>query len=328
MAAIGRLLGNRQNIDYISGAEAAGKLSHSFIISGERGSGKKTFAKYIARALLCTGRRAVSDGACENCAACTRTNAGSHPDLIMVTHEKETVLSVDEIRDQIVNDVSVRPFYGPYRIYIVPDAHLMNDHGQNALLKTIEEPPEYVLIFLLTENEEMLLETIRSRCIKLNMERLSVLLTAEALGGSAAMPAAAFSDGNLGRAKEIFENEDETEFIRSVEELMTGLKTADAVDISEFSSRIEKERAADTLETVKKWFVSVLLKKEGSGKNYFPHRNAQISSMARSMSHESINNILKACDEARERLSANVKSDGVFENLFLAIRRYEQEKTW
>ena len=75
----------------------------------------------------------------------------NHPDIIMVTHEKPGTITIDEIRDQVIHDVDIRPYYSPYKIYIIADADLMTPQAQNALLKTIEEPPEYAVIMLIDE---------------------------------------------------------------------------------------------------------------------------------------------------------------------------------
>ena len=88
----------------------------------------------------------------------------------MVTHEKQNVITIDEIREQIINDVDIKPYCSPYKIYIVANAELMNPQAQNALLKTIEEPPEYAVIMLLTSNIDALLPTIRSRCVRLDLK--------------------------------------------------------------------------------------------------------------------------------------------------------------
>ena len=84
-----------------------------------------------------------------------------------MTHEKPNTISIDDIREQINNDIVIKPYSSKYKIYIVPDADMMSVQAQNALLKTIEEPPAYAVILLLTENAEILLPTIRSRCVTL-----------------------------------------------------------------------------------------------------------------------------------------------------------------
>ncbi|MCF0143171.1 MAG: DNA polymerase III subunit delta, partial [Parasporobacterium sp.] len=168
-----KLLGNQNNLKHLTEAACRGKLSHAYIIAGADGSGKKTFADLIARTLLCNENTDFSRSEpCGHCSACTKTSSGNHPDLIWVTHEKPRLISVGEVREQIVGPMKIIPYYGPKKIFIVPDAHLMNENAQNALLKTIEEPPEYGLIFLLVNNADYLLDTIRSRCLRLDMELL------------------------------------------------------------------------------------------------------------------------------------------------------------
>ena len=171
MAEHFRVSGNQKNIRFFSEAYARGKVSHAYIIEGPEDSDKEGFADSIAAALLCQntkpGDLLISDSSpCGRCPSCIKAASGNHPDLIHVWHEKPTVLSVGEIREQVVADISIKPYYGPYKIYIIRDAQLMNEQGQNALLKSIEEPAEYGIIFLLTDNADGLLPTIRSRCIR------------------------------------------------------------------------------------------------------------------------------------------------------------------
>ena len=90
--------------------------------------------------------------------------------LIHITHEKPNSIGVDDVRDQLVGDVQIRPYNGKYKIYIMPDAEKMTVQAQNAILKTIEEPPEYAVIILLTDNEQGFLDTIRSRCVLIQLK--------------------------------------------------------------------------------------------------------------------------------------------------------------
>lgn len=195
MAEIKGVKGNQQNIDFIARSFEKGMLSHAYIIDGAAASGKEDFAGYIAATLLCDNMNPdrdedpdqVSFGAmfgmqekkpkifapCGHCPSCVKAASGNHPDIIRVRHEKATVLSVAEIREQVVDDIAIKPYYGPYKIYIIDDANLLNENGQNALLKTIEEPAEYGVVFLLTDNADGFLQTIRSRCIRINMDPLS-----------------------------------------------------------------------------------------------------------------------------------------------------------
>ena len=151
--------------DYLINAFKAGKLSHAYLLAGEDAQKRRDLADQAAAYILCnTGE------ACGKCHGCRQVLAGTHPDLIRVTHEKPQTLSVQEVRDQVCATAGIRPFQNGRKIYIIDDAQMMNEHGQNALLKTIEEPPEYIVILLLADNEKKLLETIRSRCVILRLE--------------------------------------------------------------------------------------------------------------------------------------------------------------
>ena len=156
------VVGRKDLVSYIQKAVTQKQISHAYILNGERGSGKKMFAQLFAMTLQCERGGAEP---CNECHSCRQALSGNHPDIIRVVHEKTNTISVEEVRVQINNDIMIRPYNGKYKIYIVPDADMMTVQAQNALLKTIEEPPEYAVIFLLTENAESLLPTILSRCV-------------------------------------------------------------------------------------------------------------------------------------------------------------------
>ena len=324
------VIGNQRSIKYFTEAAREGKLAHAYIINGEKGSGKSTLAEFIAEGLLCEKQGPLSAGPCGCCPACKKSRSGNHPDLIHVGHEKENVLTVGEIRDSLIADIDIKPFYGPYKIYIIEDAQLMNDNAQNALLKSIEEPPEYGIIFLLTENEGSLLETVRSRCIRLDMEMLSAEeimqnISAEGIPKEKLQAAAAFSGGNLGRAKAVLSDENLSALIGTMTDLLPNISNADAALLYSKAAEIEKSEQADAIEIIRKWYRDVLFIKacgKGTGaESYFPAERAAEEKMARKMSYEDINEVLAALDIAQRRLKANVKSDAVFETLFFALRR-------
>ena len=104
------------------------------------------------------------------CRSCIQFESGNHPDVRYVTHEKPASIGVDDVRSQISGDIMIKPYNGRYKVYIVDDAELMTPQAQNALLKTIEEPPSYAVLIFLTSSPESLLATIRSRCVLLRMK--------------------------------------------------------------------------------------------------------------------------------------------------------------
>ena len=172
---INQVIGQEQIKDYIKKAVKKNKVSHAYILCGEKGTGRMALAKFFAASLLCTGGVSADDflGPCGECQSCRQMQSGNQPDVITVVQEKKTGIGIDEIRRQVNNSVAVKPYAGPYKVYIIPDADRMTEQAQNALLKTIEEAPEYVVLILIAENASGFLPTILSRCVMLNMQPVS-----------------------------------------------------------------------------------------------------------------------------------------------------------
>ena len=202
------IIGHEQNIEHLEKAIAEGMVSHAYIFNGEEGIGKMTVAKAFAKALLCEQKNS-----CGHCQSCIQIDSMNHPDVIYVTHEK-SVITVDDIRDQVNHTIAVKPYSSEYKIYIIDEADKMNVMAQNALLKTIEEPPEYAVIILLADNKDTFLETIRSRCIQLNFGPLKEEQVRDYIrkhygeNNSKEDLAAAYSMGNIGKAIKVMESQE------------------------------------------------------------------------------------------------------------------------
>ena len=149
----------------LSAAFAQGKISHCYLICGPDGSGKHTLARILAAAMECTG---AGEAPCGVCTACRKAFDGQHPDIITVDDTEHKNVSIDVIRDARA-DMFIRPNEGKRKIYILPRAQDMLPAAQNALLKILEEPPEYGVFLLLSTHAEKLLPTIRSRCAELHL---------------------------------------------------------------------------------------------------------------------------------------------------------------
>ena len=169
MAGFHDIIGHDDIIRHLKNAIETGKVSHSYIFTGEPGSGKKLLAGTFAAALQCESGESEP---CMTCDSCKKVIGKNHPDIITVTHEKPGSISIDEVRDQVVRDVDIKPYCSPYKIYIIPDAEMMTVQAQNAILKTIEEPPEYAVFILLAENTAAFLPTVLSRCVLFDIKPL------------------------------------------------------------------------------------------------------------------------------------------------------------
>ena len=163
------ILGHETIKEHFKKAIAVHKVSHAYILAGEAGMGRKSLANAFALTLLCEKGQTEP---CLECHACKQVLSGNHPDLIYVTHEKPASIGVDDIREQINDTIQIRPYSANYKIYIVDEAEKMTVQAQNALLKTIEEPPAYAVILLLTTNPDGFLPTILSRCVQLKLKPL------------------------------------------------------------------------------------------------------------------------------------------------------------
>lgn len=169
MSGFKDVVGHKDIIQYIQNAVEQDKVSHAYILNGAKGSGKKMLAKLFAMTLQCENSQSEP---CGECRSCRQADSGNQPDIITIQHEKPGSISVDDIREQLNGDIMIKPYSNRYKIYIIPEADLLTVQAQNALLKTIEEPPEYAIIFLLTENADSLLPTIRSRCVMLKLRNI------------------------------------------------------------------------------------------------------------------------------------------------------------
>lgn len=126
------VVGHKDIINYIRNAVREDKVSHAYILNGERGAGKKMLANLFAATLLC---EKGGPDPCNECHSCRQAESGNHPDIIKVTHEKPNSISVDDIREQVNNTIMIKPYQGPYKVYIIPQADMMTTQAQNALLK-------------------------------------------------------------------------------------------------------------------------------------------------------------------------------------------------
>lgn len=278
--------------------EMAGRdqVGHAFILEGDSGEGWRKLAEEFAATVQCEHRNF-----CGRCPSCQAYQSGNHPDIIQVTHEKKDSIGVDEIRAQLVDDMAIKPYSSPYKVYLVDEAEKLTVQAQNALLKTLEEPPVYGIILLLTTNTEMLLPTIRSRCINLKVRsggRVSLGLTEE-------------------QRAELFA-------------LVHDLPDYRAAELADEAKKIKewKQDIASLLNFFRYWYRDVLVWKstQGKGPLVFQEEERYYRARSEALSYAQLNRIFDQIQEAESRVRSNVNYELTWELLLLEMKNPKEEK--
>lgn len=326
MLAFQEILGHDTIKQHFQKAIEQHKVSHAYILSGEAGMGRKSLAHAFALTLLC---EKGGSQPCMNCHACKQVLSGNHPDLIHVTHEKPSSIGVDDIREQINDTIMIRPYSSYYKVYIVDEAEKMTVQAQNALLKTIEEPPSYGVIILLTTNEELFLPTILSRCVQLKLKPLkdSVIqkYLTETLGVSEneAQLYTAFARGNLGKAIKLSNSEEFKDMYDKLLQMLRNIKSLDISQLLNYSRELKEEMDIyECLDFMQVWYRDALMFKVTNDPNLliFKDEYSIISEMSRQTGYDGFENILQAIEKARIRMEANVNMELAMELMFLVMK--------
>ncbi|MBE5904403.1 MAG: DNA polymerase III subunit delta' [Pseudobutyrivibrio sp.] len=329
------IIGQEDAKDLLKNAIKTGKHSHAYIFSGEKGSGKMMLAEAFAMMLQCEN---PADDACGECHACKQTASRNNPDVIYISRDYDSKtkkykknISVDQIREKLVNDVDIKPYSSKYKIYIIDEAEKMNPQAQNAMLKTIEEPPEYAVIILLTANHNAFLQTILSRCVLIQMKPVhtdsikNLLQTKYDAVDYQSEMVASFAQGNIGKAIALTTDASFNEAKDMVVSLCKKAGKMDALQVSnevksikEANDQEKKSNEAENekfqgfveqmLDLITLWYRDVLLYKATLNDNIllFKEDLFDIHDQAQSCSYEGLNNIIDAISETRARLNANV----------------------
>ena len=327
MAGFHDILGHEQIIAHLQNAIEEDKVSQAYIFNGPEASGKMMLAEAFAMALQCEGE---GKRPCLECRSCRQAADHNQPDIIYVSHEKPNTIGVDDIRTQINNDIDIKPYSSRYKVYIVDEAQKMNQQAQNALLKTIEEPPAYAIILLLTTNADSFLQTIISRCITLNLKAVKEDKIKEYLMKHYQIPdyqadiCAAFSQGNVGKAIQLASSEEFGELKASVLQLMKRLEDIDLYEMTGAVKQIAEYKLSvnDYFDLMMIWFRDVLYLKATNDVDglIFKDEVYDIKKQAAKRSYQGIETILEALEKAKIRLNANVNFDLVIELLLLTIK--------
>lgn len=322
-----KILGHEAIIEYFKNAVSMDKVSHAYILNGEDKSGKMMLAEAFAMTLQCEKGESTP---CNSCHSCKQSISHNQPDIIYVTHEKPNTLGVEDVRKQINSDIALKPYSSRYKIYIIDEAEKMNVQAQNALLKTIEEPPSYAILILLTNNADSFLPTILSRCVRLDLKAVPDKMIHKFLMEEKQVPSyqadicVAFAQGNVGKAITLASSDNFNEMKNSALQLIKRLNDIDLYEMTQAIKQITEYKLEinDYFDLLMVWYRDVLMYKATADVNRLIFRE-EIYSIKKEASHssyEGIENILKALDKAKIRLKANVNFELLIELLLLTIK--------
>ncbi|SEF99484.1 MULTISPECIES: ATP-binding protein [Lachnospira] len=313
--------------EHLQNAVVMDKVSHAYVFSGNLGAGKKMLAKIFAKTLQC---EEGGKEPCNHCHSCVQAESNNQPDIIWVRHEKPGSIGVDDIRDQLVADIQIKPYSSRYKIYIIDEAEKLTVQAQNALLKTIEEPPAYGIVILLSKNADIFLQTILSRCVVLDLKPLSDSLVENYIkdhiscGDYERKFAAKFARGCIGRAISILESDEFSQLKNQVVSMVKNAKDMTSVEIMDSVKKAGEFKLVidDYLDLLNVWFRDVLIFKSTADTNLiiFSDEISSIRNQAELVSYEGLQDILDSIDKVKVRLQANVNFDLTMELLIMAIK--------
>jgi DNA polymerase III subunit delta' len=271
------IIGQDRALGALRAALERGALHHAYLFAGPEGIGKATAARLLAQAVNCEGPQA--DRPCGSCGPCRKIERGAHPDVFALAEERAMAkagrwepkggrvpskdIVVDQVRDLVDHRLAMKRFEGRRRVVVVDPADAMNVQAQNALLKTLEEPPDDTTIVLVASSPDLLLPTIRSRCARVPFAPLSDVLLADRLVARGRPPeearlAAALAGGSLGRALGL-----DAKALAAREEAVARAARLDPDDASTWISFArdlgeDREAARETCELLGVWLRDVL----------------------------------------------------------------------
>lgn len=291
------IIGNKENKNILSRTVFTNNVSHSYIFSGISGIGKFLFAKEFAKAILCTGENKP----CNNCNSCESIENNNNPDFIIID-EQENSIKTEQIKD-LTSDVLEKPIKGSKKIYIINNSENMTKEAQNALLKTLEEPPEYAIIILVTSNENLLLNTIKSRCIKILFNPLSdsEILEYFKNNNEEIQPNMVSTFG--GSIEKAINLKDKIEIYENIQNVLNNIEQLNELEILKLKDEFlnDKDEIFSILDYMNTCFYKKIMSDLSKSDKY--------------------NKCIQAVEEAKNRLRRNSNYDMTIDNLLFAIER-------
>ena len=285
--------GNQKNKELLKNIIDTNNIAHSYMFVGKESIGKLLFAKEFAKAILCEN----TEKPCNKCKSCIEFETSNNPDFSILEPEG-TSIKIDPIRE-FIKKVYEKPIVSNRKVYIINDSNYMTKEAQNALLKTLEEPPEYVTIVLITSNENMFLPTIKSRCTKIIFNKLTdvelkEILQKEYKYENISQIVLEIADGSVKKALNLKDREDEYLKINKVFE---NLEKLDIIDLITSKEQIFKNK--EDVEEILSYINLIFFNKVKQNIKYIE--------------------CMKTIEDTKDRLSKNSNYDMTIDNFIMTV---------
>lgn len=321
------IIGHEEVKEYFTRAIKNNYISHSYLLDGLEGIGKTLLAQVFAKTLLCEKEGVTSP--CNECTSCIMMESGNNPDYFEV-YSKKASIGVDDVREQIVEPMEIKPYRSKYKVFIIPNAEKMTIQAQNALLKTIEEPPSYGIVILITNNPGKIISTVHSRCARIRVLPLSndmiknYITNHHGLEEWEADLYADFAGGSIGEAKNMIENGEFWSIRQKALDYMLRLEGANLIDLYDIVTDLDKEREIlpQILDLWLIWYRDLLMYKKFQSEDHILFKDFKELLLDRSkeLTYNRINNNFNEIIKAKERLDKNINTILIIENLLLEIK--------
>ncbi len=300
--AFEQLIGNDKIKDILKESVKKGNILHSYLFVGNEGIGKFHFAKEFAKMILCFYKNG-----CNQCKSCKEFDTENHPDFLVVEPEGNTI-KVEQIR-QMISKIIEKPIISDKKVYIVNDSDKMTEEAQNTLLKTLEEPPENIIIILIAEKEEKILSTIKSRCTKITFQpieqdKLKEILKKQYQYENISEHLLTFFNGSIKKALNVKEKK---EVYEQIEKMVLGIKQMNKIGMLNQKNNIDKEEIINILE-----YMNLL----------FWEQSTQVDIKERESAVKSILII----EETKKRIQSNCNFDMTVDNMLMQLWEEWNEK--
>ncbi len=322
-----KIMGHTDVIEYFRKIIKSNNISHSYLLEGSEGIGKELLAKTFAKALLCEENDRIDP--CHKCTSCIMMETGNNPDYFEVFSKKASI-GVDDIREQVVERMDIKPYRSKYKIFIIAEAERMTLQAQNALLKTIEEPPAYGIVILLTKNPAKIISTVHSRCARIRALPLSTKVIQDHMQNNYGLEEweaalyADFSGGSIGKALQMVGDGGFWDLRQKAIDYIVRLDNVDLMELYDMAGEIEKDREnlPQILDFWMIWYRDLLLYKKLEKEEYIFYKDFKnvLLDRAKKLTYNRISDNFDAIIKAKEQIDKNINVMLIIENLLLDIK--------